>query len=69
MVLTVVVVPDDFTPPGVVVVCIITFSRHLKPSLDLPVRPAVYLEGADDNLSQGQQLEGGEIEAASQILR
>ena len=62
MVLTVVVVLDDFTPPGVVVLSNITFSRHLKPILDLAVRPAVYLEGADDYLRNGQDLgEGRDI--------
>ena len=54
LVLTVVVVPDDLTPPGVVVVRVVTFYRHLKPILDLTVRPAVYLERAEHNLSQCQ---------------
>ena len=52
--LTVVVVPDDLAPPGVVVVCAVALSRHLKPIPDLPVGTAVYLQGAEDDLSKCQ---------------
>ena len=55
--LTVVVVVDDGAPPGLVIVHINALAGHLESLLDLTVIAAVDLEGAEDNLRYGQELQ------------